>query len=143
MYSCKKKYDEKSVEAKQPRETMEQYMYTYLNQRYGLKQLIIEWAGAIIGAIQRFSKEDADVCLFGKVLRNEVDDEFRFVQGALKETVYTLLRQFMREKYPLKGEIELKALIEELTFDRQSLETHFWQRIIERMYDQHDVEILQ
>lgn len=54
-------------------------MYTYLNQRYGLKQLIIEWAGAIIAGIKRFSKDDADVCLFGKVLRNEVDEEFRFV----------------------------------------------------------------
>jgi len=80
MYTQKKKHDEKSIEARMARETMEQYMYTYLNQRYGLKQLIIEWAGAIIAGIKRFSKEDADVCLFGKVLRNEVDEEFRFVQ---------------------------------------------------------------
>jgi hypothetical protein len=64
-------------------------MYTYLNQRYGLKQLIIEWAGAIIGGIKRYSKEkDADVCLFGKVLRNEVDEDFRFVQAALRDTVH-------------------------------------------------------
>ncbi len=83
-------------------------MYTYLNQRYGLKQLIIEWAGAIINGIKRFSKEDADVCLFGKVLRNEVDEEFRFVQQALKDTVSVLLKQLIRERYPLKGESELK-----------------------------------
>jgi hypothetical protein len=76
------------VEAKQARETMEQFMYTYLNQRYGLKQLIIEWAGSIIGGIKKYSKEDADVCLFGKVLRNEVDEDFRFVQSALKETAH-------------------------------------------------------
>ncbi len=71
---------------------MEQYMYTYLNQRYGLKPLIIEWASAIITAIQRYSRECADVCLFGKVLRNEVDEDFRFVQAALRETVYSLVR---------------------------------------------------
>ena len=33
---------------------MEQYMYTYLNQRYGLKNLIIEWAAAIINAIKMY-----------------------------------------------------------------------------------------
>jgi len=29
-------------------ETMEQFMYTYLNQKYGLKTLIVEWASGII-----------------------------------------------------------------------------------------------
>lgn len=92
MYACKKKHDEKCFENRQARETMEQYMYTYLNQRYGLKQLIIEWASSIINGIKRFSKEDADVCLFGKILRNEVDEEFRFLQLALNQAVFNHLR---------------------------------------------------
>jgi hypothetical protein len=37
IYLQKIKYDEKCNESRLPRETMEQYMYTYLNQRYGLK----------------------------------------------------------------------------------------------------------
>jgi len=48
MYVQKTRFDQKCEETKQARETMEQYMYTYLNQRYGLKTLIIEWAAAII-----------------------------------------------------------------------------------------------
>jgi hypothetical protein len=71
---------------------MEQFMYTYLNQRYGLKPLIIDWASAIISAIQRYSRECADICLFGKVLRNEVDEDFRYVQSALRDTAHQLLR---------------------------------------------------
>lgn len=71
---------------------MEQYMYTYLNQRYGLKQLIIEWAQAIIEGIKKYSKEDNDVCLFGKVLRNEVNEEFRLVQLHVKDTINALIR---------------------------------------------------
>ena len=58
---------------------MEQYMYTYLNQRYGLKNLIIEWAAAIINGIKAFIKEDHDIALFGKILKNECDEEFRFI----------------------------------------------------------------
>lgn len=71
IYAQKVKYDQKCEENKLPRETMEQYMYTYLNQRYGLKNLIIEWAASIINGIKKYSKEDHSVMLFGKILRNE------------------------------------------------------------------------
>jgi hypothetical protein len=54
-------------------------MYTYLNQKYGLKNLIIEWAAAIINGIQLHYAEDHDVTLFGKILKNECDEEFRFI----------------------------------------------------------------
>ena len=51
MYSQKIKFDKKCEDSKMARETMEQYMYTYLNQKYGLKTLIIEWATALINGI--------------------------------------------------------------------------------------------
>ena len=79
MYSQKTRFDQKCEETRQARETMEQYMYTYLNQRYGLKTLIIEWAAAIINGIKCYQKEDHDIALFGKILRNECDEEFRFI----------------------------------------------------------------
>ena len=41
IYAQKKKYDQKCIETKIPKETMEQYMYSYLNQRYGLKVHLI------------------------------------------------------------------------------------------------------
>ena len=43
-------------------------MYTYLNQKYGLKNLIIEWAASIINGIKTYLKDDHDVALFGKIL---------------------------------------------------------------------------
>ena len=38
----KVKFDKKCLDSRQPRETMEQFMYTFFNQKYGLKNLIIE-----------------------------------------------------------------------------------------------------
>lgn len=58
---------------------MELHMYTYLNQKYGLKNLIIEWATSIINAIKKYAGDDNDIAVFGKILRNECDEEFRFV----------------------------------------------------------------
>ncbi len=33
---------------------MEQYLYTYLNQKYGLRQLIIENLQSILNAVKNF-----------------------------------------------------------------------------------------
>jgi hypothetical protein len=80
IYQSKTRFDEKCRENRLPRETMEQHMYTFLNHKYGLKSLIIEWASAIINGVKKFSPTDNDVAVFGKQLRNECDEEFRFVQ---------------------------------------------------------------
>ena len=69
----------KCAESKVSRETMEQYMYTYLNQKYGLKSLIVEWAASIINGVKKYGREDHDVALFAKILKNECDENFRFV----------------------------------------------------------------
>jgi hypothetical protein len=89
-------------------------MYTYLNQRYGLKTLIIEWAAAIINGIKNFQKDDHDIALFGKILRNECDEEFRFIQQTVKETVIALLRALIKEKYPSKTESTLATILEQV-----------------------------
>ena len=49
---------------------MEQFMFTYLNQRYGLKQLIVEWAASLVQAIKLYTADDVQVHLFGKMLKN-------------------------------------------------------------------------
>ena len=67
-------------------------MYTFLNQKYGLKNLIIEWATSIINGLKKFSHEDNDIAVFGKILRNECDEEFRFVQTQVKNTMEELLK---------------------------------------------------
>lgn len=112
IYNQKTKFDLKCEEGRQAKETMEQYMYTYLNQKYGLKNLIIEWAAAIISGIKSYSKEDHEVALFGKILRNECDEDFRFIQHTVKETVFALLRAVIREKYPTKNEETITKLQE-------------------------------
>lgn len=97
--NSKAAFDKKCHEAKMPRETMEQHMYTFLNHKYGLKNLIIEWATSMINGIKIYSGEDNDVCVFGKVnfnakikiLRNECEEEFRIVLQKVKNTILELL----------------------------------------------------
>ncbi len=67
IYNSKEEYDKKCLENKVPKETMEQHMYSYLNHKYGLKSLIIEWASNLINGIKTYSIEDSEINLFGKV----------------------------------------------------------------------------
>jgi hypothetical protein len=51
-------------------------MYTFLNQKYGLKPITVEWAMSIVNGIKKYGHDDAEVAAFGKILRNELEEEF-------------------------------------------------------------------
>ena len=88
------------------------HMYTFLNQRYGLKSLIVEHASAIIQAVTKYSTIDNDTLVFGKIIRNEIDEEFRLVQKQLKETVVELLRVKLKGTFQLKTDAQINQLVE-------------------------------
>lgn len=136
----KLKYDKKCYELKMPRETMEQHMYSFLNQKYGLKNLIIEWAMAIINGIKRFCFEDNDVTVFAKVLRNECDEEFRLVQNQVKNTICELLRMHLRGKFPFKHSSEIKELADSKVSSYIYIDES--QDIIKYMYNKEDAEAI-
>ena len=141
IYNNKTIYDQKCYENKIPRETLEQYMYTYLNQKYGLKNLIIEWASSIINAIKMYSSEDCDINLFGKILRNEQEEDSRLVIDNLKNNVSELLEYYLSNKNPFKSKTEIKKLLKNKK-EGLLLEEN-WKGIINYIYSEEDADIIQ
>ena len=141
MYTQKEKFDRKCQETKVSRETLEQYMYTYLNQKYGLKSLIVEWAASIVNGVKTFIKEEHDVALFGKILKNECDEDFRFIQIHVKETLLSLVKVMLKDKYPLKSEGNIQRLLD--TVQKGKIDDWMWVKILEKMYDIRDALTLQ
>lgn len=70
-------------------------MYTFLNQKYGLKPITVEWAMSIVNGIKRFGSEDIEVAAFGKVLRNEIEEDFA---DTLKKVKINLKQNFKKFK---------------------------------------------
>lgn len=138
IYNSKALFDKRCYENKQARETMEQHMYTYLNQKYGLKNLIIEWASSIINAIKLYSSEDSDINLFGKILRNEQEEDSRLILLKLRSTISELLEYYLKSKNPLKSAKDIKKMLEN---KKEGLLTEEeWQGIIYYIYNEEDAQ---
>lgn len=60
-----------------------------------------------------YASKDNDVEVFGKIIRNEIDEEFRFVQQQVKETVSDLLKMYLKEKFNKKTDSQIQVLFDQ------------------------------
>ena len=141
IYNSKASYDKKCFNCKLPKETLEQHMYTYLNQKYGLKNLTIEWASSIINAIKLYSNEDSDINLFGKILRNEQEEDSRFLLENIKKNISDILEYYLKSKSPFKRQKEIKNSLQNkkdgILYEEE------WKGIVSFLYNEEDSKILQ
>ena len=140
MYTTKIAFDKKCVINKQPKQTMEEYMYIYLNQKYGLKNMVIEWATNIINGIRTFSSEDTEISLFGKILQNELEESCHLLINNLKENINTILISILKSENPYKDEYEINIMKNKLI--KGEIPPEKTQQIIENLFDEKGREIL-
>ena len=112
IYNSKLDYDKKLAQNHQQKLTMEQFLYHYLNNKYGLKNLVIEYASGIIQGIKDFSKKNSEVLLFGKILRNELEEQEILIISKLKETIHDFLIYYYQNKYQYKSKNEVDILVQ-------------------------------
>ena len=140
IYASKAQYDKKCYEYRLPKETLEQHMYTFLNNKYGLKNLTIEWATSIINGIKQFSLVNSEVCLFGKILRNELEEESYQVYQKLKATIYDLLNYYYQTKFPYKSTKEIDKMLKEK--QNSYLSEEEWKTLIKYLFPKDSESVL-
>ena len=138
LYLSKANYDMKCIELKLPKETLEEHMYTFLNKKYGLKNLIIEWARNIINGIKFYSKKDSFVLLFGKIMRNEQEEDARFIIQKVSESIEELLLYYIKRQFPLKSVNQINYLFENKK--NSELFEEEWKGIIFSIYEKREAE---
>ena len=140
IYSSKTIFDQKCYQNKQPKQTMEEFMYTYLNQKYGLKNMVLEWATNIINGIKNFSSEDTQISLFGKILQNELEEDCQYLISNLKDNINSIIINILRTEYPYKNDVELNKMKNK--YIKGVIPQETIQQIIETLYDEKGKEIL-
>ncbi len=141
IYTQKRKYDQKCMDNRLPKETMEQYMYTYLNQQYGLKNLILDWAKSILEALARYTPTDSEVALFGKVLRNECEEGFQPTFGQAREAIMETIKDLIRRRNKYMIESEVARRLEEM--GRNPVGEEVWGELLARVCSPGDLEVVQ
>jgi hypothetical protein len=111
-------------------------MYTFLNKKYGLKNLIIEWAKNVITGIKYYSKKDSTVLLFGKIMRNEQEEDARFIIQKVSESIEELLLYYIKKQNPLKLFNEIKEIFDQKK--RSELMEEEWKGIIYSIYEKEE-----
>ena len=140
IYTSKIAFDKKCLQNKQPKQTMEEFMYTYLNQKYGLKNMVIEWATNIINGIRTFSPEDTEISLFGKILQNELEENCQLLISNIKENINSIIINILRAEYPFKNDKELNKMKNK--YIKNEIPPEKTQQIIDALFDEKGKEIL-
>ena len=149
LYESKMEYDKVCSENHLKKESMEHYMYKFLNNKYGLKNLVIEWSSSIITGIKMYSSSDSDINLFSKILKNKIEEGQRLVVLKLKSTIKELYDMYIKNKSrlnPNKGRNKLnEAEIENIlnSFNENILlNEDEWKNIIRSIYNEEEYKIL-
>jgi len=140
IYVKKRLYDSKCLESKLPKENMEQYLYTYLNQQYGLKNLILDWTKSILEGLAKYSMIDSEVALFGKILRNECEEGFQYTFAQTKNDIIEILKGIMRTRRKYITEQELNGVIEEIM--RGTVNEEIYNEIVKNLCNPQDYPIV-
>ncbi|DBA02791.1 TPA: hypothetical protein N0F65_006581 [Lagenidium giganteum] len=140
ILASKAKYDKHTTATGAPRETVEQHMYTYLNQRFGLHVLIVDYACAIWKGCQKYQMQSNDAAAFLALLQNHVDEGFVVIKKKLQQALLDLLRAYFQAKYPLKQETAIAALVQNRI--QNLLNEQEWQEMLTYLYDPQDSAVL-
>ena len=105
--------------------TLEIDLLSYLKARYGLKKLIVEWILIIFSSIKAYSKINGEVCLFGLILRNELDEGSIDILQKIKETMNNLLNYVYKYN---------TTLIEKIKNNKEFMKENEWTGICEILY---------
>uniref|UniRef100_A0A7S4V0U3 EF-hand domain-containing protein n=1 Tax=Alexandrium monilatum TaxID=311494 RepID=A0A7S4V0U3_9DINO len=138
VYASKAQHDERCIEMREPRETMEQHLYSFLGKRYGHKSLVEEWARAIFRAIEREAPRECDIAVFGKILQNKLAENFAPVQDTLCKTVVKLLRESLQQRHPQRIAADIDAMCRAWT--RTGVPLAECEKAVRYMYDDVDSE---
>ena len=138
LYISKNNYNIKCEQFKLPKDTLEEHMYAFLNKKYGLKNIVIDWAKNIIQGIKKYSKIDSAVLLFAKILKNEQEEEAQFIIQKVTNSIQDLLKFYLKKQNPLKSVDEIDKMFE--IKKNSELNEEEWKGIIYSIYEQKEAE---
>ena len=113
-------------------ETMERFLYRSMEKRYGLRSLALEHTACLLRSVEEHASKDADVLVFHKIYRNEIDEGYRHVQTELRKSIREMLLAQIAADYPSKDQNFLQQTLDAKM--RGSVSETEWGGVIKYLY---------
>ena len=132
IYKSKAIANKKNTSIGKPLDTMEQHMYTFLQNKYGLKNIITDVASAIISSIKQHAKLNNEIRLFGLILQNEIEEKSIQILTKIKSILNECLITVIQLDNPYKTQTDINTLVSSArsTFIQEDT----WLRIISLIF---------
>ena len=132
IYLQKTKYDEKCMKNQMPKENLEKYLFTYLNQKYGLKPLISDWTKSILNGIQNFGNTEIEIEIFGKILKNEIEEDCQYIPSRMRDSITNFFVNYFRKRFKFKTNIQIQDYIE--VIKKESIDKFIMNDLLNSLY---------
>ena len=133
IYASKQNYNKICEQSQLPYETMEEHVFTFLNQKYGLKRIIKGWLEGIRQGLVDYAR-DPDVKCFTYILNNELHEDYLFdYHYTIKRTTNQLLYAMLKLENPKVSDAEVTDLFQERLNDYVTEEE--WIFLIQKIYE--------
>ncbi|KAA6389047.1 MAG: hypothetical protein EZS28_015428 [Streblomastix strix] len=137
IWKSKTKYDKKCDKDRLIKEPLSQHIITYMKTKFGIRNLVEDMYRALLQHLDMYQSQSNEVAVFKAALELEVDEDFRFVQKQLQETLIHLIHAFLRGKYSHESETQI-IIRKKDRLNGGRLEEDEWRTAIRFMYNQDD-----
>ena len=122
-----------------PKETLANSISSYLQTKYGLKNISQYWEKQIFMGLNYFNDEETEITLFTNIIENKIEESTIDLIIELKKTCDNILLDILKQKNPFKTSKEIDLIFKK---KKNSFITHKdWKKILDTLYPE-DNEIL-
>ena len=122
-----------------PKETLANSISSYLQTKYGLKNISQYWEKQIFMGLNYFNDEETEITLFTNIIENKIEESTIDLIIELKKTCDNILLDILKQKNPFKTSKEIDLIFKK---KKNSFITHKdWKKILDTLFPE-DNEIL-
>lgn len=134
----KASFDERAEKSGGLPQQLEEFLYVYFKQKYGLKDLILVEITSLMDQIKYVSPKSAEVSAFKGMLKNEIDEKFYWLLQEIKKNMVTNLDVYYKVNVTKNASlIDIEKFI--LRKKSEGLERNIAEFVLDQLFNDSEV----
>ena len=132
IFKFHKDINKKNQQNHLPKETLTTSVSTYLQTKYGLKNISQYWEKQIFMGLNYFTDEETEIKLFTNIIENKIEESTSDLIEELRKSCDNILLELIKQKNPFKVSREIELLFKKR---KNAFLTHKdWKKILDSLF---------